>query len=83
MFFVDHLQVESKLSAPPKTLSYLETCLVSYQGIPSGTVSGTAQREPSTMFRLQEPLVMGNFVKWSSNAGEALAQCVRCISRVQ
>jgi len=62
-------EVESKLSAPPKTLSYLETCLVSYQGIPSGTVSGTAQREPSTMFRLQEPLVMGNFVKWSSNAG--------------
>ena len=55
--------------------------MVSYQGIPSGTVSGTVQKEPTTIFRLQQQLVLGKFIKWSSNAGEALAQCVRCIKR--
>ena len=79
-----HVQVKDKLSAEPRRLAYLPTCLVKYQSFASGHVNGVSVgTKPITIFRLQEPLVMGNFVKWSSNAGEALAQCVRCISRVQ
>lgn len=60
-----------KLTPPPKTLSYLETSLVSYQDTPSG---GTKKQDPATIFRLMEPLVPGKFRKWTNNGGEASRQ---------
>lgn len=66
-------QVKDRLTVAPKTLSYLETGLVSYQGFPAGKTKQGPSKQPVQIYRLQEPLVLGKFIKWSSNAGEALA----------
>ncbi|CAG9460204.1 unnamed protein product [Pedinophyceae sp. YPF-701] len=53
---------EAQPGVTHKTLKYMQSCMVAWQKKQS---NGSAQQ----IFMLEEPLLEGSFIKWSSNAG--------------
>jgi len=68
--------VKDKLPADMKVgkIKFLDTKMVSYTDKPVGDGKKGKDKEHCQIFRLMEPLILGTFTKWNSNAGYTNAE---------